>query len=34
MISHEYEGVDLTIIYNIAIKNIPELLKTLERILK
>lgn len=30
LISHEYEGVDLTIIYNVATINIPELLKLLE----
>jgi len=27
LISHEYEGVDLTLIYNIARINIPDLLK-------
>lgn len=27
IISHEYEGVDLTLIYNIARINIPDLLK-------
>lgn len=30
-ISHEYEGIDLTIIFNIASKNIPKLLKDLEK---
>ncbi len=34
LISHEYEGVNLTIIYNIAINNIPELLNILEKHLK
>ncbi len=34
LISHEYEGVNLTIIYNIANKNIPELLNILEKHLK
>lgn len=32
LISHEYEGVDLTIIYNVATINIPELLKLLEEV--
>lgn len=32
LISHEYEGVDLTIIYNVATINIPELLKILEEV--
>lgn len=34
LISHEYEGVNLIIIYNIANKNIPELLNILEKHLK
>lgn len=34
LISHEYEGVNLTIIYNIANNNIPELLNILENRLK
>ena len=34
LISHEYEGVNLTIIYNIANKNIPELLNILEKHIK
>lgn len=32
LISHEYEGVNLTVIYNIVNKNIPELLNILENI--
>lgn len=32
LISHEYEGVDLTIIYNVATINIPQLLKQVEEI--
>ena len=32
LISHEYEGVDLTIIYNVATINIPKLLKILEEV--
>lgn len=31
MISHEYEGIKLNIIYDIAIKNIPDLLAKLIR---
>ncbi len=34
LISHEYEGVNLTIIYNTATKNIPNLLDNLEKHLK
>ena len=30
LISHEYEGVDLTIIYNVATINIPEILKNIK----
>lgn len=29
LISHEYEGVDVTLIYNVASINIPNLLKAL-----
>ena len=32
LISHEYEGVDLTIIYNVATINIPEILKILKEV--
>lgn len=32
LISHEYEGVDLTLIYNIARINIPDLLKKVTKI--
>lgn len=32
LISHEYEGVDLTLIYNIARINIPDLLNKLAKI--
>jgi uncharacterized protein with HEPN domain len=31
MISHEYEGIKLNIIYDIAIVNIPELLSKLDK---
>lgn len=30
LISHEYEGVDVTLIYNVARINIPQLLKYLK----
>ncbi len=32
LISHDYEGVDLTIIYNIATSNIPALLDELKKV--
>lgn len=32
LISHEYEGVDTTIIYNVATTSIPKLLKSLLKI--
>ncbi|NCC88391.1 MAG: DUF86 domain-containing protein [Clostridia bacterium] len=32
LISHEYEGVDLSLIYNVATKNIPDLLKRIDKI--
>jgi len=31
MISHEYEGIKLNIVYDIATKNIPDLLKQLSK---